>query len=375
VVNDLGPLLAWLRTGTAPTTRLDFPTGTALPDGRLDLCKQALGPAAAVRIANTLHPGVVRHLLLGTDGLGDDGAAGAAAEAVAREVETLYLGCNGITAGGACRIADNLRMSPQAGRITGVWLKRNPLGAGAGEAAAAIVESARALHTLDLVQTGMTAKGLGVLVTALITAARSGRRVERLHVGGNPLGPAGAPHLAALLRAGAVDELYASAAGLGDVEDLTDALPGSNLRRISLASNGIGPAAAARLVTAAVSAGVEVCDLGRVRAAGVLGAPDNHLDEQAMTTIADALATRPHRLRHLVLSDTGLRSRAANRLLDGAQRAMTPTRFVLGKGIATSIRRRLATLSADIPPRPPEPAAVTAIRSVHRQPPAAHGRI
>jgi len=369
VVNDLEPLLAWQRTGTAPAARLDFPTGTALPDGRLDLCKQALGPAGAVRVAGALRPGVVRHLLLGTDGLGDAGAAGVAEEAVAREVETLYLGCNGITAGGACRIADSLRMSPQAGRVTGVWLKRNPLGAGAGEAAAGIVESARALHTLDLVQTGMTADSLGVLVAALITAARSGRRVERLYAGGNPLGPAGAVHLAALVRAGAVDELSVSAAHLGDrgAETLADALvPGGRLRRISVASNGIGPVAAARLVTSAAAAGVEVCVLGRVRAAGVLGAPDNHLDEQATTTIAAALADRPHRLRHLVLSDTGLRSREAHRLLDGARRAATPTRFLLGKGIATSIRRELAALSAGIPPRPPEPAAVTAIRSVHR---------
>ncbi len=46
------------------------------------------------------------------------------------EVETLYLGCNGITAGGACRIADQLRASPQV--VTGVWLKRNPLGSGEG---------------------------------------------------------------------------------------------------------------------------------------------------------------------------------------------------------------------------------------------------
>lgn len=369
-MSDLEPLLAWLRTGTAPVARLDFPTGTALPDGRLDLCKQALGPAGAVRVAAALRPGVVRHLLLGTDGLGDDGAAGVAEEAVAREVETLYLGCNGITSDGACRIADSLRMSPQAGRVTGVWLKRNPLGAGAGEAAAGIVESARALGTLDLVQTGLTADGLGVLVAALIAADRSGRRVERLYAGGNPLGPAGAAHLATLVGADAVDELYVSAAQLGDrgAEALAHALvPGGRLRRISLASNGIGPTAAARLVTAAIVAGVEVCDLGRVRAAAVLDAPDNHLDETAAATIADALAARPHGLRYLVLSDTGLRGREANRLLDGARRALTPTRFVLGKGVAGSIRRRLAALSAGIPPRPPAPPAVTAIRSVHRQ--------
>ncbi|HEY3464947.1 MAG TPA: ribonuclease inhibitor, partial [Amycolatopsis sp.] len=64
-------------------------------------------------------------------------------------------------------------------------------------------------------------------------------------------------------------------------------------------------------------------------------------------------------------------SRAAHRLLDGARRAATPTRFVLGKGVATSIRRRLDLASAAIPERPPVPADVAAVQSVHRQPPPA----
>ncbi|WP_330275482.1 ribonuclease inhibitor [Lentzea sp. NBC_00516] len=367
MVSPLEPLLAWLRTGTSAGERLDFPTGTALPDGRLDLCKQDLGPGGAAQVAQALRPGVVKHLLLGTDGLGD-GAAEVAGQAVEREVETLYLGCNGITAGGACRIADNLRMSPQASRVTGIWLKRNPIGD--GDAAAALVESARSLRTLDLVQTDLDATAVQRLAAAMITAAAAGRPVERLYVGGNPLGPAGATHLAALLAADAVSELYVSAAGLGDegAHTIADALVPGRLRRISLASNGIGPQAAARLVVAAAQAGVEVCDLGRVKAAGVLGAHDNRMDSAAATAIADALAQRPHRLRHLVLSNTGLGSQAAYRLLDGAQRAATPTRFVLGKGVAGSIRRRLDALSAAIPERPPVPADVAAVRSVHRQP-------
>jgi Ran GTPase-activating protein (RanGAP) involved in mRNA processing and transport len=368
VVSRLEPLLAWLRTGTATAERLDFPTGTALPDGRLDLCKSALGPDGAAQVARALRPGVVRHLLLGTDGLGD-GAAEVAGQAVEREVETLYLGCNGITSGGACRIADSLRMSPQASRVTGIWLKRNPIGD--GDAVAAIVESARSLRTLDLVQTDLDASGVGAVVSAILTAAEAGRRIERLYLGGNPIGPVGATHLAALLAADAVSELYVSAAQLGDegASIVADALSAGRLRRISLASNGIGPRAAARLVTAAARTGVEVCDLGRVKAAGVLGAQDNQLDEAATTAIADALAERPHSLRHLVLSNTGLGSRAAHRLLDGAQRAPVPTRFVLGKGVATSIRRRLDTLSATIPERPAVAADVAAVRSVHRQPP------
>ncbi|WP_411152223.1 hypothetical protein [Streptomyces sp. A30] len=215
----------------------------------------------------------------------------------------LQLGCNNITAGGACRIADQLRASPQV--VTGVWLKRNPLGGGGGRAAAELVESARSLRTLDLVQTGLDAAGTAVLAEALLAAAGNGRRIERLFVGGNPLGEAGSVALAAVLAAGAIDELYVSAAGLGDAgaQHLAHALeraPYGRLARLSVASNGIGPRAAARLVAAATTAGVTLLDLGRVRAAAVLGAADNHIDMPAAETIAEALAGTTHRLTHLV---------------------------------------------------------------------------
>ncbi|MFJ1559372.1 leucine-rich repeat domain-containing protein [Streptomyces mirabilis] len=375
-LTELAPLLDWLRDGRPAGERLDFTAGTALPDGRLDLCKQGLGARGAALVAEALsemsgvsdRPSPVRHLLLGTDGLGDEGAVAVAARA---EVETLYLGCNGITAGGACRIADNLRASPRV--VTGVWLKRNPLGSGGGRAAAELVEAAKALRTLDLVQTGLDAAGAVVLVDALLTATENGRRIERLFVGGNPLGAAGAVPLSALIAEGAVDELYVSAAGLGDAGALrlADALaraPHGRLTRLSVASNGIGPSAAARLVAAATAAGVTLLDLGRVRAAAVLGAADNRLDLAAATDIAHTLACAEHRLTHLVLAHTGMRSREAHRLLDTAPRAATATRFVLGQSIATSVKRRLDALSAHLP-MPSLPADVAAVRSVHRTAP------
>ncbi|MFI5874291.1 ribonuclease inhibitor [Streptomyces sp. NPDC051445] len=365
---ELAPLLDWLRAGRPAGERLDFAAGTALPDGRLDLCKQGLGAEGAALVAGALAggPSPVRHLLLGTDALGDDGAvtvAGADAP-----VETLYLGCNGITAGGACRIADQLRASPQV--VTGVWLKRNPLGRGAGRAAAELIESVRSLRTLDLVQTGFDAAGVTVLADALVAAADNGRRVERLFVGGNPLGEAGAEALAAVIAAGAIDELYVSAARLGDagalrLAEALERAPYGRLTRLSVASNGIGPTAAARLVGGATVAGVTLLDLGRVRAAGVLGARDNRLDAAAAETVGRTLAAGEHRLAHLVLRHTGLRSREAHRILDHAPRAATATRFVLGRGVATSVKRRLAALSAGVP-APSVPDDVAAVRSVHR---------
>ncbi|MFG2283434.1 ribonuclease inhibitor [Streptomyces asoensis] len=370
---ELAPLLGWLRAGRPAGERLDFTAGTALPDGRLDLCKQGLGPRGAALVAEALAdgPSPVRHLLLGTDALGDDGAvtvAGAHAP-----VETLYLGCNGITAGGACRIADQLRASPQV--VTGVWLKRNPLGRDGGRAAAGLLDSARTLRTLDLVQTGLDAAGVAVLADALLAAAADGRRITRLFAGGNPLGESGAEALAAVVAAGAVGELYVSAAGLGDagalrLADALERAPYGRLARLSVASNGIGPPAAARLVRAATAAGVTLLDLGRVRAAGVLGAADNRIDGAAAEEVGRALADGEHRLAHLVLRDTGLRSAEAHRLLDHAPRAVTATRFVLGRGVAASVKRRLAALSAHVP-APAVPADVAAVHSVHRTPPPA----
>ncbi|MCX4820627.1 ribonuclease inhibitor [Streptomyces sp. NBC_01142] len=376
-VAELGPLIDWLRGGLTTDRRLDFPAGTALPDGRLDLCKQALGPEGAALIAEALRssagesPSPVRQLLLGTDGLGDEGAATVAEKTVGAGVETLYLGCNGITAGGACRIADSLRASEHL--VGGVWLKRNPLGTGGGQAAAELIAAASALRTLDLVQTGLDPAGLAVLAEALLTAAAAGRHIERIFIGGNPLGPAGAAPLAALIAGGAVGELYVSAAQLGDRGALllVDALrraPYGRLARLSVASNGIGPQAGARLVAAAADAGVELLDLGRVRAARTLGADDNHIDTHAATAIGEALAAHEHRLTHLVLAHTGMRSREAHRILDAAPRAATATRFVLGKGIATTVRRRLDALSAHLP-MPAVAADVAAVRSVHRTAP------
>ncbi|MEV7192900.1 ribonuclease inhibitor [Streptomyces sp. NPDC093510] len=379
-VSELAPMLDWLRAGSPAGERLDFTAGTVLPDGRLDLCKQAIGARGAALVAEALRDAraaaparheaasPVRHLLLGTDGLGDAGAADVAGGAGATGVETLYLGCNGITAGGACRIADQLRASPQV--VTGVWLKRNPLGPEGGRAAAGLIASVRALRTLDLVQTGLDAAGLTVLADALLAAAGTGRRVERIFLGGNPLGRDGVVPLAELIAQGAVRELYVSAARLGDegallLASALDRGPYGGLGRLSVASNGIGPRAAARLVTASVGAGVELLDLGRVRAAGALGAADNHVDDEAAATVAAALAAGEHRLTHLVLTHTGMRSREAHRLLDTAELAYTPTRFVLGQGIAASVKRRLGALSAGIP-APAVAPDVAAVRSVHR---------
>ena len=377
---ELAPVLAWLRRGEAVAARTDFPAGSALPDGRLDLCKQDLGPLGAAAVAEALPAGggPVKQLLLGTDGLGDGGAAAVAPKAVAAKVETLYLGCNGIGGGGVCEIAGQLIASP--GVVRALWLKRNPVGPDGVRAVAETVRAGTVLRTIDLAQTGLTGAEVAVLVDAMICShtdtGAGGHAIERLYLSGNRLGVDGAQELARLLSAGAVAELYVSAAALGDAGALVlaEALrtaPPRALRRLSVASNGIGPSALAALIAAAAGAGVELFDAARVKAAAVLAAADNRLDETGAASVAEAL-TAEHRLAYLDLRHTGLGSRGALRLLDGARRAANPTRFMLGGGVAQRVKRELSAFAAQIPASVFDVAPdVRAIRSVYRTAPPA----
>ncbi|SMD27005.1 Leucine Rich repeat [Kibdelosporangium aridum] len=353
---SLEPLLAWLRSGEEASQRLEFPIGTALPDGRLDLCKSNLGPLGAQSVVDALpEGGPVRHLLLGTDSLGDAGAVTAADGALKAGASTVYLGCNGIGEGGACSLAERIAASP--GIVRGLWLKRNPIGATGVRAIAELIATGHAPSTIDLVQTGMTASVLSGLVDALAST----RVVKRLFLSGNHFGSAEA--LARLVSDCGLEELYLSACGLGDdgARVLASGLkPG--VRRLSVASNGIGPVAAGELVRAATLAGVEVVDLGRVKAAGVLGADDNCVDAAG---IADALSSGTHRLWHMDLRHTGMDSRGALALLGGARKASSATRFVLGSGIARRVKRELGHIASALPELLPHPD-VAAIRSVHR---------
>src|SRR5262249_42475965 len=100
---ELAPLLEFLERGEQPAGRVSFPRGTLLPGGRLDLCKQGIGPEGARAVTAALPRNAqVVHILFGADGIGDPGAEAVAGLARANPgLRTVYLGCNYITAEGA----------------------------------------------------------------------------------------------------------------------------------------------------------------------------------------------------------------------------------------------------------------------------------
>ncbi|MFB7173206.1 gala protein [Streptomyces sp. NPDC056254] len=331
----LDPLLARLAADRPVEVDETFPLGTLRTDGRVDLCKQGLGPAGAARLlpAAAASPHAT-HLLLGTNAIGDTGAA-TLADALTADghgLHTLYLGCNRIGPAGVGSLAGVLAEDTT---VRALWLKRNPLHADGARTLAALLRRNTGLRTLDLVNTGIGAEGVRLLLDALVEREQP---LERLFLGGNGLGPDAAPLLCDLIRLAGVRELYVPANHLGDEGAAALAAAAADSPhpvRLGLGGNGIG-AAGARALAASLG-GIEALDLGRTLSERSLGAPGNHPGDEGAYALAAALPGSP--LRRLELRHTGLTGRGAKSLL-AAVPDDTPLEYVgLGPGLPRRVKR------------------------------------
>ncbi|MFJ9789044.1 leucine-rich repeat domain-containing protein [Streptomyces globosus] len=353
----LDPLLARLAAAEPVTTDEAFTLGTLRADGRLDLCKQGLGPAGGALVATAAARSPhARHLLLGTNSLGDEGARSLAASlAAGHGLHTLYLGCNRIGPGGAAALAAALADDTTAKAL---WLKRNPLHEDGARTLAALLRRNRTLRTLDLVNTGIGSEGVRLLLDALRTRETP---LERLFLGGNGLTADDAPLLAALIREAGVRELYLPANHLGDagaavLAAAAAADPGRPVR-LGLGGNGIGPAGARALADAL--GGIEALDLGRARSERSLGAPGNATGDEGAHALASALPGSP--LRRLELRHTGLTGRGAKGLL-AAVHDGSPLEYVgLGPGLPRRVKRSLTARLRPARPAHPDLGAITSV--------------
>jgi hypothetical protein len=370
---DFDPLLARLRENPVPPqespvplrespvrpgTAEVFPRGTVQSDGRLDLCKQGVGPVQAGRIvAAAAHSPLVRHLLLGTNGLGTDGTR-AVADALTpgHGIETLYLGCNRIGPAGVDALADRLAADDT---VKALWLKRNPVGDQGVATLAGALSGNTGIRTLDLVNTGLSVTGLTVLADAL--AGRE-HRLQRLYLGGNGFGPEAVPALARFIHEAGICELYLSANHLGDdgVAALAVAAEGVRMT-LGLGGNGLTSTGAAAL--ARRCAAWAALDLGRPPSERALGARGNVVGDDGAAAFAEALPAA--RLRRLDLRRTEIGGRGARRLVEAIEGHPTLEYLGLTGGLPRRMRRRATELlagSADTPPHPD----IHAIASVYR---------
>ncbi|MDA5283391.1 gala protein [Streptomyces sp. Isolate_45] len=335
---DLLPLLTRLAENRPVEQDEAFPLGTLRADGRVDLCKQGLGPAGAALLlpAAVVSPHA-KHLLLGTNALADDGIRTLAGLLRgAHGLHTLYLGCNRIGPDGALALTSALT---DDATVRALWLKRNPLFEDGARTLAALLRRNTALRTLDLVNTGIGADSIRLLLDALLVRERP---LERIFLGGNGLTAEAAPLLAALIRDAGVRELYVPANHLGDegAAILAAAAAADPARpvRLGLGGNGIGVRGARAL--AAALGGIEALDLGRTLSERSLGAAGNHPGDEGAYALAAALPGSP--LRRLDLRHTGITGRGAKSLLAALPEDAPLEHIGLGPGTPRRVKRSFA---------------------------------
>lgn len=351
------PLVTYLRSGTLPHEDLAFPKGTLRVDGRLDLCKQDTGVEGCRAVLSALaHTNAVRALLLGTNGIGDEGAAMVADTLRAAELGTVYLGCNLIGPHGAASLAHALTGDA---RVRSLWLKRNPIGPDGAVSLARMLRENRTLRTLDLVNTNIGASGVLEIARTLMASESA---VEHLYLGGNALTADVAPILADLVRFGRLRGLYLNVNHLGDdgARLIAEAVPGSSLEALGLASNGLSDAGVTRVLEGAHDL-VDV-DLGFSPSTRVLGARGNTLGASGARA-AVALLEGNARLQRLTLPLEAYAPSEFDALTRAALAHPTLTNVKFGRSLPSALAAHLAS-RADASSSGHEDAR--AIRSVYR---------
>ena len=361
---EVEPVIEHLNSNNPVDEAVVFPRGTHLPDGRLDLCKQNLGPNGCRRVANALNCNeFVRSLLLGTNGIGDEGA-GQVGELIESnsKLEVLYLGCNGITGKGAQLLANSLLKRQQ---LTGLWLKRNPIGDDGVEAISRVVANHESLKVLDLVNCGFGKRGLECLCEAL---KNDDCQLERLYLGGNGLDDIDAAALAEVLSINQrLKFVYLNVGAMGDrgVSVIAEQLESNyTIRELGLASNGIKIAGLDKLLSSVVHhRALFGLDLGYAAATKILGASPNWFGDAGAKLVADFLRQNKT-IRSLNLARTGMTKVGRNIIESAIATNRTIQRCVIDGGMSPSISEHLRENQLQSASSVPEEVAL--IRSVYR---------
>ena len=360
---ELQPLIDYLRAGEQPTEAVAFPRGTVLPDGRLDLCKQSIGPDGAQRVLEALGGTSIRSILFGTGAIGNDGARAVAA-ALDRgvELDTVYLGCNKITDVGP------LAEAVERSKVDALWLKRNPLGESGGKRLAEVIAHGGP-RVLDVYNCELGDAGVVAIAKALASPTC---RVEHVYLGGNA---------AAALAAEAIGELLATTTRLRSLQlsasrfaDCSGPIArglshNRSLEELGLASCGLSPDGG-RAVADALTRHPKLLrlDLAVAPSARALAELPNRIGDAGAPALADLIrANGP--LAMVDLRENSITSRGAFPILEALHSNEHLVELHLHHRVARTIRRSIrARLDANAAraPKPPMPPHVAAIQSVYR---------
>lgn len=293
----LQPFFQFLQNDIEWNGDREFFRGASFKDGRMDLCKQVVGPTHIDALCEAVqHNSHIRHFLLGNN-IAFDGAPPQLAHSMAQimssnspPIETWcvsvrkrlfltffsfrYLAGNCINDAIVKELCQGLMTNTVAKSL---WLKRNPLGPKGMWPMRNLLECNNTLTTLDLDNCGILDEGIEILAEAKNCSIR------HLYMDANGITETGAMHLAKFVEAhvSVLKSLYVSINRFGDTGAIAicEALRDSKtLKRLSMSSNRITDAAAEQIVDCILScSNLIICDVGCYKSTFDMGEKANSL--------------------------------------------------------------------------------------------------
>jgi Ran GTPase-activating protein (RanGAP) involved in mRNA processing and transport len=202
----------------------------------IDLESNEIGDSGVAELAKNLQGTSVHTIDLSINEIGDSGAAEFAKSLQGTSVHTIDLSVNKIGASGAAELAKNL----QGTSVHTVNLWDNKIGtSGAAELGKNL--QGTSIHTIDLGDNEMGDSGAAELAKYL-----QGTSIHTVNLGGNQIGASGAAELAKNLQGTSVHtiNLWGNEIGASGTAELAKNLQGTSVHTINLASNKIGDSGA-----------------------------------------------------------------------------------------------------------------------------------
>ena len=284
---------------------VQFERGIVYSDGRLDLCKQVLGPLWILcllkALANNRH---IRHFLIGNNVISSSGVLAIVdfIHQCPNRMETWYLaGCH-ITSTVFSTLVDAMVTSPV---ITNVWLKRNPLGPESVPALIKLITDSPNLRTLDLENTELGDEGVESLMNAL-TEHPTPITLKNIYLNANGIGVDGMKAIARFLESPAcrLEALFIASNPIGDdgIQQFTPrTFRHASLQILSAQSCGLTSRGAKYLAfSITASDTLKSLHLGLSKTAGPMGQYHNYFDSSIIPQFKFMIENTPS-LRALTL--------------------------------------------------------------------------
>lgn len=270
-----------------------FPKGALCADGRLDLCKQVIGPNGVLDLEKSL-------VIDGTSGdpkvksllLGNNIAGSKLGEAVSRmiknkstNIKIWYIAGNNLDAEGISPVMEALEHDQYVEQL---WLKRNPLKIPGGFAMQKMLSVNNYLKVLDLTNVGLLDEGVAAVCSAISSNPHSTLSV--LYLSSNGMRCKGLTHVISMLKVRKMYQIGLACNRLGDegASMLCEVL--DRIEDLELSSCGIGYKGVEAI--SAVLAGnttLKVLDLGFLKSTNALFEVPNAMGNKGAVALAGAL--------------------------------------------------------------------------------------